>query len=238
MNLEPGTQEIVLLAWSRQLGLRDDTLSTATDRVFVVKDDAAAISFIRLFGREVFSGPQWAVDAAGSLPADELSQHSTLVQISREHGGHGLGEATLYFSDELPDAQVPDDVSVSTDVGTAQKLEALCPPDDAADAGLSLCERHWVLVNGRDASSAPLAGSGFSIWAGFLAHIAVIATPDSRGQGHARKITSIAIEEALASGLVPQWRARAGNTASHALARRLGFVTAGSQTSVLLERRP
>lgn len=234
MDLETGTQEIVLLAWSRQLGLRDDTLSAAKERVYVVKDDAAAISFVRLFGREIFSGPQWATDAVAGARAEDLARHSTLVQLSRDHGGHGLGEAVLYFSDELPNADVPEDVAVSTDVGTAQTLETLCPPDDAADAGLSLCERHWVLVDGHENTSTPLAGAGYSIWEGFLAHMAAIASPPNRGLGHAWNITSIAVEEALASGLVPQWRARNGNTASHSLARRLGFTPAGSQTSVLL----
>ncbi|GAA1342945.1 GNAT family N-acetyltransferase [Arthrobacter roseus] len=234
MDLEPGTQEIVLLAWSRQLGLRDDALSAAKNRVYVVKDGAAAISFVRLFGREVFSGPRWAVDSAAGVCADDLARHATLVQLSREHGGHGLGEASLYFSDELPNAEVHDGASVSTDVGTAQTLETLCPPDDAADAGLSLCDRHWVLVDGHEKTSTPLAGAGYSIWEGFLAHMAVIASPPNRGRGHSRNITSIAVEEALASGLVPQWRARNGNAASHALARRLGFTPAGSQTSVLL----
>ncbi len=234
MDLEPGTQEIVLLAWSRQLGLQDDALSTAKDRVYVVKDDAAAISFVRLFGREIFSGPQWAADAVAAARADDLARHSTLVQLSREHSGHGLGEATLYFTDELPAAEVPDDVSVSTDIGTARTLEALCPPDDAADAGLSRCDRHWVLVDGHERTSTPLAGAGYSIWEGFLAHMTVIASPPNRGRGHARNIASVAVEEALASGLVPQWRARNGNATSHALARRLGFVPAGSQTSVLL----
>lgn len=38
----------------------------------------------------------------------------------------------------------------------------------------------------------------------------------------------------MAAGFIPQWRARVDNTASQRAARRIGFVFAGTQTSVAL----
>ena len=40
--------------------------------------------------------------------------------------------------------------------------------------------------------------------------------------------------DALASGLVPQWRVRWDNAASLATARRLGYTELGTQTTVYL----
>mgnify|MGYP006199182849 FL=1 len=47
---------------------------------------------------------------------------------------------------------------------------------------------------------------------------------------------AIAMEEAFTEGLVPQWRAALGNTASQHLADTLGFELAGSQTTVLFNQ--
>ena len=108
MQLDPGTVSIIQLAWSRLLGLDDGALGDGgTGRLCSIDDTASVLSFVTLFGREVLRGPAWAVDAARDLPGVELRSHSTLLTLTRNHGGRGLGEAQLYFCDALPEFEGP-----------------------------------------------------------------------------------------------------------------------------------
>ena len=94
MDLDPGTIAIIQLAWSRRLGLEDDALSAAEDeeRIYDVHDEANEVRFVRLFGREVFSGPEWAAEQVRSKSTEELSSFSGLLRLSLDHGGRGMGE--------------------------------------------------------------------------------------------------------------------------------------------------
>jgi hypothetical protein len=239
MELDPGTVAIVQLAWSRLVGLDDDAFGNGgADRLYSVDDDSSILTFVTLFGREALRGPAWAVEAAEGLSGPELRSHSTLLSLSREHGGRGLGEAQLYFCDALPRFEDPPAV-VSTDGAYVRPLEQLCPPDDVSEVGLASTEQSFVLLQeGATASEPPLplAGAGYDIWGGILAHLAILTAPDQRRKGFAQRVAAVAVEEAMAAGLVPQWRARADNTASQRTARRAGFAFAGTQTSVILER--
>ncbi len=241
MELDAGTVSIVRFAWARRLGLGDGALDDGgTDRLYRTDDDAGMLTFVTLFGREILRGPGWAVDAARSLTGTDLRDHSTLLMLSREYGGRGIGQAQLYFCDELPElAGAP--AVVSSDAALIRALEQRCPPDDVAEAGLATVEHAVVLVDGDtdedEVSPTPLAGAGYDIWEGILAHTAVLTPPDERRKGYAQRITAVAVEEAMAAGLVPQWRVRTDNTASQRTARRAGFAYAGTQTSVALDRR-
>lgn len=237
MELDPGTVSIIQLAWARLLGLDDDALAEGSGRLYRIDDDAPVLTFVTLFGREVLTGPAWAVDAAHGLAGAELRSHSALLSLTREHGGRGLGEAQLYFCDDLPQLGGPPAV-VSSDASLVRALERRCPPDDVAEAGLGEVEHPFVLVGeGHERENdppTPLAGAGYDIWAGILAHLGVITPPEERRKGYAQRVTAVAVEEAMAAGLVPQWRARTDNTASQRTARRAGFAFAGTQTSVIL----
>jgi hypothetical protein len=241
VELDPGTVAIIRLAWSRLMGLDDGALAVdGADRLYSVDEDARVLTFVTLFGREILRGPAWAIDAGRILSGAELRSHSTLLSLSRDHGGRGLGEAQLYFCDALPRFDGPP-ATVSGERELVLELERRCPPDDVAEAGLSESEHPFVLVEDEDGPDArkpvPLAGAGYDIWEGILAHIAVITPPEERRKGYAQRIAAVAVEEAMAAGLVPQWRARTDNTGSQRTARRAGFAFAGTQTSVILDRR-
>lgn len=239
MELDPGTVSIIRLAWARLLGLDDDALDDgSSDRLYSVDDDASVLTFVTLFGREVLRGPAWAAEAAQKMPASELRSHSTLLTLSREHSGRGLGEAQLYFCDALPQFEGAPAV-VSSEAGLIRALEQRCPPDDVAEADLGGVQHPFVLVEDGEPEAeqhTPLSGAGFDIWEGILAHISVLTPPEERRKGYAQRIAAVTVEEAMAGGLVPQWRARTDNTASQRTARRAGFAFAGTQTSVILDR--
>ncbi|XAS68219.1 hypothetical protein V3C33_02520 [Micrococcaceae bacterium Sec5.7] len=123
---------------------------------------------------------------------------------------------------------------MSSDPEHAFSLERACSQDDAAEVGLSEMKNTFVLLDDDGPTPLPLAGCGYDIWEDSLAHMGVLTAPGQRQQGHAATAVSIAAGQAMALGLVPQWRARTDNTASIRTALRAGFKHAGTQTTVLL----
>ena len=114
MTVEPGSAEIVQLAWARRLGFDDCAFAAAAGVRFTRADNAArSVEFVRLFGSSAWVGPEWALDAAVGLSDEELAEHVTLLTISRAHGGHGLGAAALFFADDLPLQQPSEELTVS-----------------------------------------------------------------------------------------------------------------------------
>lgn len=231
MKIDDGSTAIVLLAWERRLGFADGTMSTARERLVRRDDRAQSLQFVRLWGRSALVGPGWAVDAAAGLDDDDLADHSTLLRLTRSHGGHGLGTASLYFADDLPLLQPPTEVTVSHGAAEVAALEALCPPDDVNEVGLAELEHRFTVMH----DGEPVACGAYTEWQGLLAQLGVLVAPRWRGKGLGTLAASIAAHEALASGLTLQWRADVSNFASNALARSLGFSWAGTQTAVLLD---
>ncbi|GAB3517772.1 GNAT family N-acetyltransferase [Arthrobacter monumenti] len=235
MSLEPTTVAIVELAWARLLGLADDAFPNARrdglERITRVDDDAKSVTFVKLFDVGVLVGPQWAVDAAVEVDDDSLALHSTMLDLTHDHDGHGLGAAALYYSDVLLEIDPSEVAAVSREPKHSAEVEGQCPPDDVNEVGLTGLDEQFALVTG---DGLAIAGSGYNIWEGIIAHLGTLVTPELRQQGLATYVTAVAVEEAMASGLVPQWRARLDNDASRATAAKLGFDQAGTQTTVLL----
>jgi GNAT superfamily N-acetyltransferase len=235
MSLEPGSADIIQLAWARRLGFDDADFATSAGRRLTRADESRrTVDFVRLFGNSALVGPQWALDAAAGLPDEELAQHVTLLTITRNHGGHGLGAAALFFADDLPLAQPSEDLTVSHGNPEATELEAACPPDDVNEVGLSDLEHRFTILHLEDGRRTPVACGAYTEWEGILAHMGVLVAPEWRRHGLGSLAASIAAHEALTSGLTLQWRSDVSNKGSLAIARSLGFAAGGIQTSVLL----
>ena len=235
MTLEPGSAEIIQLAWARRLGFDDGAFASAAGRRLTrASESARSLQFIRLFGTSALVGPQWAVDAAVGYTDEELAQHVTLLTITRGHGGHGLGAAALFFADDLPLQQPAEELTISRGNPEAIELEALCPPDDVNEVGLADLEHRFTILHVEDGRRTPVACGAYTEWEGILAHLGVLVAPEWRRRGVGTLAASRAAHEALASGLTLQWRADVSNKGSLALARSLGFTAGGIQTSVLL----
>jgi GNAT superfamily N-acetyltransferase len=78
-----------------------------------------------------------------------------------------------------------------------------------------------------------VAVAGYELWSGQIAQLQVFCHPGYRRRGLAAEPLKTAISEALADNLLPQYRARDGNAASLALAKRIGFVEYGWMATVL-----
>jgi GNAT superfamily N-acetyltransferase len=235
MSLEPGSADIIQLAWARHLGFDDaDFAASAGTRLTRADESRRTVDFVRLFGSSALVGPQWALDAAVGLPDEELAQHVTLLTITRSHGGHGRGAAALFFADDLPLQQPSAELAVSHGNAEAIELEATCPPDDVNEVGLSDLEHRYTIVHEVEGRRVPLACGAYAEWEGLLAHLGVLVAPAWRRRGLGSLAASIAAHEALAAGLTLQWRTDVSNTGSLALARKLGLSAGGIQTSVHL----
>ena len=235
MTLEPGSVDIIQLAWARRLGLDDGAFAAAAGVRMTRADDAArTVEFVRLFGNSALVGPQWALDAAVGLSDEELAQHVTLLTITRGHGGHGLGAAALFFADDLPLQQPSEELTVSHGNPEAIELETFCPPDDVNEVGLAGLAHRFTVLHLEDGRRTPVACGAYAEWEGLLAHLGVLVAPEWRRRGLGKLAASIAAHEALAAGLTLQWRSEVSNKGSLALARSLGFSAGGIQTSVLL----
>ncbi|MFD0046052.1 GNAT family N-acetyltransferase [Pseudarthrobacter scleromae] len=237
MTLDPGSAAIIQLAWARRLGLDDDAFSSALasgERMVRADESARTVEFVRLFGSSALVGPQWVIDTAADIPDEEMAQHVTLLTLTRSHGGHGMGAAALFFADDLPLRQPPEEMTVSHGNAEAIELEGRCPPDDVNEVGLSALENRYIIVHELEGRRVPLACGAYTEWEGLLAHLGVLVDPEWRRRGLGSLAASIAAHEALAAGLTLQWRTDVSNTGSLALARKLGLSAGGIQTSVHL----
>jgi predicted GNAT family acetyltransferase len=79
-----------------------------------------------------------------------------------------------------------------------------------------------------------VAVAGYERWSGQIAQLQVFCHPGYRRRGLAVELLKTAISEALADNLLPQYRARDGNAASLALAKRVGLVEYGWMATVFV----
>lgn len=235
--MEANTQAIVRLAWSRLLGLPDDTLDPAANPVRTVRsvDDGQAM-VVRLWDTWVVLGPAWFHERTADVDPAALVDAPTLLRSCDGHRARLVGHAVLGFTDRYAEPAVPSrvalaDVPVDDAPAAAATLERSCPPDDVAEVGLAEMSRVFVTHDDRD---QPTAGAGYDEWQGLLGHLGVLTPPELRRTGWGTVAAAVALNDALDVGLVAQWRARTENAASRRLARRLGFVEAGEQSTVAL----
>lgn len=235
MTLQPGSADIIQLAWARHLGFADaDFAESAGRRLTRADESRSTVDFIRLFGISALVGPQWVLDAAAGIPDEDLAQHVTLLTITRQHGGHGLGAAALFFADDLPLLQPAEELTVSHGNPEAVELEGRCPPDDVNEVRLSGLPHRYTIMRDEDGRTVPVACAAYAEWEGILADLRVLVDPAWRRRGIGSLAASIAAHEALSSGLTLQWSSDVSNKGALAIARSLGFAAGGLQTSVLL----
>ncbi|MBW4094124.1 MAG: GNAT family N-acetyltransferase [Acidobacteria bacterium] len=230
MSFDASSTDIVLLAWERALGFADGEVAKSRQRCVRIADDGGRVTFVRVFGHSMLVAPASIATLAASLTDAELADHARLLSLTRTAGGHGLGSASLYYSDDLELAQPSSEITISKEVAEAAFVETQCPPDDVNEVGLTGMESHFTLME----DGTAVGTAAFTEVQGILAHLGVLVSPPWRRQGVGRLVSTIAAHEALASGLTVQWRAEVNHVASNKLAHSLGLVWAGTQTSVQL----
>ncbi|ALE07050.1 GCN5 family acetyltransferase [Arthrobacter sp. ERGS1:01] len=236
MTFEYSSAPIVRLAWERGLGLPAHTLISGDDGSRITHvTDSGALTFVRLWDQSILSGPADVVAAAEKCTDEELAEHAFMLRLTRDFGGRGGGTHSLSYADDLPLRQPDASVTVSHGNPEAVALEALCPPDDVNDVGLARLAHKFTLMDSGESDAHPVATGAYAEYEGLLAQLGTLVAPDFRRRGLGLLATNIAAHEALASGLILQWRADVNNTPARALAVSAGFIAAGLQTSVSLQ---
>jgi GNAT acetyltransferase len=170
--------------------------------------------------------------ALRGVPVARLTDPSVVVPA----GGAAavLGPANLAFTDPArfagPGASPrPATQQMPVTDQRMQRLLLSVSAEDAAETDLARMDSavHVVLDGDR-----AVAAAGYLIWPGRVAHLSVLTDTACRGRGLAKLAGAAATADALARGLLPQWRARA--PASIRAAASLGFVSCGSQLSIRL----
>ena len=131
-----------------------------------------------------------------------------------------------------------EDPLVSHDLGHVLALESSTPPDDAAEADLAR-KRNWFVVmddTAGEEAAAPVSGSGYLEWQGFLGDMGTLTAVAHRRSGFGFTAARLATNDAIDSGLVPQWRSNIDNIAGRLLGQALGYEEIGIHTSVELTR--
>jgi RimJ/RimL family protein N-acetyltransferase len=101
-------------------------------------------------------------------------------------------------------------------------------PEEWEEAGIGPASRLF----GLRVEEQIVAVAGYERWSGHIAQLQVFCHPGYRRRGLAAEPLKAAIGEALADHLLPQYRARDGNAASVALAKRVGFAEYGWMATV------
>ncbi|MFF0815468.1 GNAT family N-acetyltransferase [Rhodococcus sp. NPDC003318] len=221
--------DIVSLAWCRELGLPDDALRRPGTRTVGPATDT--IRFVRLGGASALIGPEWLLARAADVTDETLASRSTLVELTRDHGGRCTGPRLLAYASEVHADIDVDNPLISHVLPHVQALQSLCPPDDVAEADLT-SRRNWFTLLDEDEN--PLAGAGYAEWQGIVARVAVLTAPGTRRCGHGSVVGRLCTNDAIDEGMIPQWSSDPGNTPSRRLAARLGFEELGSVTEITL----
>lgn len=239
MPLASPALERVRAAWARLLSLGDRPFPHAG--VHHVTRPVLAVRVVALGDGVVVAAPD-AVGArlTSTLAPDELTRAEAVGGVLGHLVQEVIGVADLaYASDLAPGAaSAADDPAVAEVAPRDARLDALredCPPREWHESGVADLEPRFGT---EDAAGALAAVAGYTVWVGRIAHIGVLAHPRARGTGQARAVAARAVRDALARGLVPQWRAARGNPASAALGRRLGFLPLGAQLTMTLWASP
>ncbi|MFI9809794.1 GNAT family N-acetyltransferase [Streptomyces sp. NPDC052301] len=199
---------------------------------------AGWIGVVRLGGAAVVTAPTKRAaalvrDGLATLPPDALTDADAVraaLPVARV-----LGPATLSYTS--PDLFRPAAAGASPvqrlpgGRSDLRRLEEAAGADDTDEAALEDITSPAFVV--RAGGTGPvIAAAGYQSWPGRAAHLSVLTHPAWRGRGLARVPASAAVAHALATGLLPQWRARL--LASRRVAAALGFRELGAQLSIQL----
>jgi RimJ/RimL family protein N-acetyltransferase len=136
-----------------------------------------------------------------------------------------LGPAQLAYTADLPPAADPVEWAGAAELS---ELIGAVARDEADESGVAGLRRAAVVrEDGRI-----IAAAGWVPWPARTAHLCVLTAADARGCGLATQAAAAATADALAAGMLPQWRARTG--ASQRVAAKLGYRVLGEQLSLHL----
>jgi GNAT superfamily N-acetyltransferase len=198
------------------------------------------VGVVRLAGATCVSLPPGAAGRRRHLDALDLDADLTDPAVFARAVGpvrRSIGPATLAFLDPAAAAarDQPRLGFLPARHDAVRRLAAACAGDDAEESGLLEVDSPVAVWRAGD---LVVAASGYRVWHGRLANLSVLVHPGHRGRGLGTAVAAGAVAGSVAAGLLPQWRARTTLLASRRIARSLGFVELGRQTTYELPAPP
>jgi GNAT superfamily N-acetyltransferase len=170
-----------------------------------------------------------------ALVADEASLLQELSGLAPGRVGKVIGPAFIGYGSAatltLDDAAGA--VAIPSQEASVAALRDACGAA-WADGG-SKIDPHVPLFAVFAGSRELAALASYEVWNQRIAHISIVTHPLHRGRGLGRAAVALAAEHALTAGLIPQYRTLQANTASMAIAKRLGFVEYGFSVYVRMQ---
>jgi hypothetical protein len=204
----PETVERVLSHWTR----------------WAERDDEPAVSIAILADRMFVQAPP---DVRALLTDSPREIDAFLTRLA-PRGGEIAGAARLAYGDRgtLRLDESAGAAQIADDDPRLVALETGADDFEWFDASMDEpCDLRVGVVEGDEL----LAIAMLQAWDASIAQVGVFTRADARGRGLAARGASAVIRHDLAAGLVPQWRSRATNHASTAVADRMGFIPLGAQ---------
>lgn len=194
------------------------------------------VAIVRIGWQVVVAGPDWDLTR---IDHNTRQSHPTQL-VDPEHLAefvcprHTLGPARLYYGAPSDPAPVtPTFGPLPVDDERVQAVLADATDEERAECGVEETTSGVYLALASDGSATAVAA--WTLWPHDVAHISVLCANAHRRTGAAFVAAHRALTEAVAAGLLPQWRVREGNVASTALAERLGLSHVGDQYSIRLD---
>jgi RimJ/RimL family protein N-acetyltransferase len=224
MTLASRTRWSVRRYWADRLGVSVDAFEGSGVTVGVATEG----------GVQVFRcGESVVVGAPAEMVAVVRERAGSLADAEREDDVAGwlegfdpvegvLGPTFYGYADRESFSPVESDARVlrADDEGAFESLRVAVPEQEWEHGGPAFTPGETV---GVFEDGSLVAVSGFAVWDDLLAHLAVVAHPAHRGEGHGQAVVSRAAERAFTAGYVPQYRTADAWPWSVALAERLGF---------------
>lgn len=226
------------LFWAGELGVAPRVLRTDGFHVFERADADAQprATMVGTLSATIVSLPEDRAhtfeDAGLSLEQMERSPRCYVASCSSIRSLEVRGPAHLAYwppSSPRPTPRRQTELLVGDGLASLASLRDISPAE-WEEAGLGPDSR----VFGLRVEDRIVAVAGYERWSGQIAQLQVFCHPGYRGRGLAAEPLKAAISHALADNLLPQYRARDGNAASLALAKRVGFVEYGWMATVLV----
>ncbi|KUG60223.1 GNAT family N-acetyltransferase [Nesterenkonia jeotgali] len=227
VTLSEAARSRTVSAWVSALGGSPQDIAK-NEWLFVERADLSAVVAAQVDGFGVLAAPGAALDLIRDAPPRTLLDADALASLLPA-GADPIGSADLLFAEHSP--RLGPLHAAAAGPGDAAAVRTQVRPAEWEESGVDQAKRLWTALT---PEGTPAAVAGFQPWHSELAQIAVLAGRGHRGSGFAYAAAALAIQEALAEGLVAQWRSRQGNEASLGLAGRLGFTQLGVQAAVRL----
>jgi GNAT superfamily N-acetyltransferase len=232
--LSERTLSVVTSYWTSHLGLPAASLFAEPRQVITHGGERLRYQGIFALFREnsaiISFPPQYPKSIDLLLPMQFLTPN-TLANSFASANFKVIGPAYIGYAEAVHSATHSPRSLTATDRDAVRTLQAACGKEEWSHGGSNISKQP---ASGLFIGSDLVSLAGYEVWGGFIAHIYAITHPAFRGRGFGRDVVAHLSNEALKTGLIPQYRTLESNEPAIRLAKSLGFVHFATSVAVRL----